>query len=104
MPILKPLITNEFNRRDSVHFAEEIVDQQPDSCTGSLDVDSLYANIPLGKTIEMCTNELFKESEIVEGLSKSESNKLLSLATKDLNLFLIEHFTNKSIVWQWVPP
>ena len=104
MPILKPLITNEFNIRDSAHFAEEIVDQQLDSCTGSLDVDSLYASIPLGKTIEMCTNELFKESEIVQGLSKSEFNKLLSLATKNLNLFLIEHFTNKSIVWQWVPP
>ena len=31
---------------------------------GSLDVDSLFANIPLKDTIEISTNELFKESEI----------------------------------------
>ena len=31
----------------------------------------------------MCTNELFKESETVEGLSKTEFKELLSLATKD---------------------
>ena len=31
----------------------------------------------------MCTNELFKESEIVKGLSKSEFKEFLSPATKD---------------------
>ena len=35
---------------------------------GSLDVDSLFTNILLENTIETCTNELFKESETVEGL------------------------------------
>ena len=52
---------------------------------GSLDVDSLFTNIPLEETIEICTNELFKESETVEGLSKTEFKELLSLATKDSN-------------------
>ena len=50
---------------------------------GSLDVDSLFTNIPLEETIEICTNELFKESETIEGLSKTEFKELLSLATKD---------------------
>ena len=67
----------------SFHFAEEIVDQQHDLFMGSLDIDSLFTNIPLEETIEICTNELFKESEIVEGLSKTEFKELLSLATKD---------------------
>ena len=48
-----------------------------------MDVDSLFTNIPLEETIENCTNELFKESETVEGLSKTEFKELLSLATKD---------------------
>ena len=65
------------------HFAEEIVEQQHDLFMGSLDVDSLFTNIPLEETIEICTNELFKESETVEGLSKTEFKELLSLATKD---------------------
>ena len=104
VPILKPLNTNEFTVKDSFHFAEEIIDQQHDLFMGSLDVDSLFTNIPLEETIEICTNELFKESEIVEGLSKTEFKELLSLTTKVHILFLMGHFINKSMVWLWVPP
>ena len=35
----------------------------------SLDVGSLFANINLEETVEICANALFKESETVEGLS-----------------------------------
>ena len=63
---------NEFTVKDSFHFAEEIVDQQHNLFMGSLDVDSLFTSIPLEETIEICTNELFKESETIEGLSKTE--------------------------------
>ena len=56
---------NEFAVKDSFHFAEEIVDQQHDFFMGSLDLHSLFTNIPLEGTIEICTNELFKESETV---------------------------------------
>ena len=81
--ILKHLITNEFTVKDSFHFAEEIVDQKEDLFMGSLDVDSLFTNIPLEETTEICTNEYFKESETIEGLSKTEFKELLSLATKN---------------------
>ena len=50
---------------------------------GSLYVDSLFTNILLEKTIEICTNELFEESETVEALRKSEFKEFLSLVTKD---------------------
>ena len=96
VPILKPLTTNEFTVKDSFHFAEEIVDQQHDLFMGSLDVDSLFTNIPLEETIEICTNELFKESETVEGLSKTEFKELLSLATKDSH-FIFDRTLYKQI-------
>ena len=57
---------------------------------GSLDVDSLFTNIPLEETIEICTNELFKESETVEGISKTDFKVPLSLATKDSHSILDE--------------
>ena len=50
---------------------------------GSLDVDSLFTNIPLEETIDICTNTLFENTEKVEGLSKIEFKELLSLATKE---------------------
>ena len=87
VPFLKPLTTNKFNIKDSIHFAEEIVDQQSDFLMGSLDVDSQFTNIALEETIEICTNEPFKESETIEGLSRFDFQVLLSQATKDL------HFT-----------
>ena len=77
------MTTNEFTVKDSFHFAVEIVDEQHDLFMGSSDVDSLFTNIPLERTIEICTNELFKESEVVEALSKTEFKELLSLATKN---------------------
>ena len=67
MPILKRLKTNKFTIKDSLHFAEEIIDQQPNFFMGSLDVGSLFTNIALEKLVEICTNWLFKESETVEG-------------------------------------
>ena len=53
----------------------------------SLDVDSLFTNIPLEETIDICTNSLFENMEKVEGLSKIEFKELLSLATKESYLF-----------------
>ena len=79
------MTTNKFTVKDSFHFAQEIVDQQHDLFMGSLDVCSLFTNIPLEETIEICTNELFKESGTVEGLSKTKFKELLSLTTKDLH-------------------
>ena len=79
VPILKPLTTNEFTVKDSFHFSEEIVDQQHDLVMGSFYVDSLFTNIPLEETVEICTNELFKEFETVEGLSKPGFKELLYL-------------------------
>ena len=95
VPILKPLTTNEFTIKDCFCFAKEILDQQPDFFKGSLDVDFLFTNISLEKTIEICTNKLFRESETVE-LSKSEFKEVLSLATKD------SHFTFDGTLYQKV--
>ena len=70
---------------------------------GSLDVDSLFTNITLEETIDICTNELFKESETIEGLSKTEFKELLSLATEDLH-FIFDGTLYKSMVWSWASP
>ena len=67
MPILEQLTNNKY----TVNFATEIVEQVSSSFVGSLDVDSFFTNIPLEETIEICTNNLFKNSGIFHGLKKS---------------------------------
>ena len=50
---------------------------------GSLDVNSLFTNIPLDETIDICVNQLFENTDSVESFIKSELKQLLSLATKE---------------------
>ena len=83
VPILNPLTKNEYIVRDSFQFAEEICEQDPTLTMGSLDVDSLFTNIPLDETIDICINQLFENTDTVEGSKKSELKQLLCLATKE---------------------
>ena len=50
---------------------------------GILDTDSLFTNIPIEETIDICANTLFENKEKVEGLSEIKFKKLLSLVKKD---------------------
>ena len=70
MPILEPLTNSKYTVKDLFNFATEIVEQYSSNFMGSLDIDSLFTNIPLQETIEICTNNLFKNSNIVHGLKK----------------------------------
>ena len=59
---------------------------------GTLCIDSLFTNTPLEEPIEICTNNLFKNGDIVHDLQKSEFKDLLFLATK---LYVIIYYANK---------
>ena len=56
---------------------------------GNLDLDSLFTNIPPKETIKICTESIYDQNYIVEGLNQSEFKELLSLATKESYFFLI---------------
>ena len=70
VPILDTLTGNEYTVKDSFHFGEEIYKEDPSLSMGILDVDSLFTNIPVDKTIDICINQLFENT--IEGLTKSE--------------------------------
>ena len=83
VPILNLLTPNEYTVKDSFQFAEEICEQDPTLTMGSLDVDSLFTNIPLDETIDIYVNQLFENTDTVEGFKKSELTRLLCLAKKE---------------------
>ena len=78
VPVLNCVTVNEFTIKESFAFAKEIVDQESSLFMASLDVDSLFTNIRLDETINICTESIFNESDTVEGLNKSEFKELLS--------------------------
>ena len=70
VPILELLTTNKYTVKHSFSFATEIVEQDSSNFMGSLDIDSFCTNITHEETIEICTNELFKNNGIVHSLKK----------------------------------
>ena len=63
---------------------------------GSLDVDSLFTNIPLEETIHICTESIYDQNDSVKSLNKSEFKELLSLPTKE-SYFIFNEFLYKKI-------
>ena len=62
----------------------------------SLDVDSVFTNMPLEKTIDICTNTLFENTETV-GLSEIKLRNFYFLKK-----FLKASSTSKSMELLWV--
>ena len=49
----------------------------------SLDADSLYTNIPLNKTINMCVKNVYNGNENPPNIRMHDFCNLLSIATKE---------------------
>ena len=65
VPILSELTKNGFVLKDSFAFASDIRNQDPDMFMTSFDIDSLFTNLPLDETIELCVRKTFgKKKEI----------------------------------------
>ena len=49
----------------------------------SLDVDSLFTNIPLDETTNICVDNLYNENENSLNIPKHDLRNLLNIATKE---------------------
>ena len=83
VPILAPLASNEFVLKDSFSFATDVREQNPEFWMCSFDIDSLFTNLPLDETIELCVKKTFNRKKKFKGLTRVEFKKLLEFATKD---------------------
>ena len=69
--------------KGSLEFAKKNCEQHAGLFMASLDVNSLFTNVPLEKTIHNCVNELFKINSSIHGLNKKQITEMLSLTTKE---------------------
>ena len=94
VPLLRLLTSNEFTLKDSFEFAKIICEQDTGLFMASLDGDSLFTNVSLEETINICVNELFKSNSNIHGLNKKQITEMLSLTTKEsIILFDITFYT-----------
>ena len=83
LKFLTPSTANEFTVIDSFHFAEEISQQDSNLHMASLEVDSLFTNIPLEETIDICVDNLYSDNENPPNIPKHNFRNLLNIATKE---------------------
>ena len=75
VPLLRHVTSNEFTLKGSFEFAKIICEQDTGLFMASLDVDSLFTNIPL--------EEIINSNSSIRGLNKKQITKMLSLTTKE---------------------
>ena len=98
VPLLSKLTMNEYTVSSSHEFVKSLsgIESNENMYMVSYDVESLFTNIPLQETINICLNALFQECSHVIGITRDLFKSLLELSV--LNSYFI--FNNKFYVQQ----
>ena len=83
--------------KNSFDFDEEVVSYDRNLYMASLDVESLFTNIPLEETINNCVNDLFSNNFCSDKLSEKDFYDLFKLATAESS-FIFDNKLYKQIV------
>ena len=84
VPLLEPLTKNRYTVTNSQGFKEKIVCQDSDLFMVSLDVESLFTNIPVEETINLILDKIFTEPDtIYHNFNRSRFKQVLELAVQD---------------------
>ena len=95
--MLQPLRVNEFTTRDSFRFSDDIRKQNANLFVTPFNLDSLFTNIALNETIDICVNKLYQHNNMkVNYLCKQEFRSLFKLATKE-TLFMFNNHCYRQI-------
>ena len=85
VPELSHITTNDYTISNSFEFAKEITSFKDSDkfFMVSFDIESLYTNIPLKETIEICINKIFNNVNIFLGFDKKQFKSLLEVITNN---------------------
>ena len=86
LPMISQLAINQYTVKNSYDFTESInqVNNADKVFMCSLDITSLYTNIPVNETIEIILNRLFiNETILYKNFTRSDFKKLLTVALND---------------------
>ena len=80
VPILEPITTNKSTIKNSFEFAKEVIEQDSALYMASLDVKSLFTNIPLEETINISCDSLFSNEAKINNFNRNDFEKLFRMA------------------------
>ena len=82
VPLFEPITKNKFTVKNRFELSKE---QNPEYFMVSLDVASLFTNIPLEETVKICFDYLDKNQELLCNISKTHSENFLRAALSNNN-------------------
>ena len=95
------LTVNDYTVKDSFTFVKEVINFDHNLFMASLDVESLFTNIPIDETIKNAVGDLFSSNMYRGKLSKSELYYPLKLASSESSFILITFCINKLMASPW---
>ena len=101
VPILKQFTINEYTVKDSFSFCKEIIDQNPNLYMASFDVQSLFTNIPLDETINICVDMVYNKRKKAKGMLKRHFRQLLTYRLNHHVFFSMMFIISKLMVSLW---
>ena len=93
VPLLTPLTLNGCTTKDSFSFVAELSNSDSNLVMASFNVESLFTNIPLQETIDLCVDLLFNDKPNIDGFTKTDFHELLTVTlSESLILFNNEYY------------
>ena len=92
LDFVKSFTSNEYTVRDTFHFVSILDGKDHRLVMASLDVESLFTNIPLDETIDIVTEKVFENKVKVNGISKRDFKRLLEISTKGTVFIFNGHY------------
>ena len=87
--ILAPLTVNDYTVKNSFQFVDDIrkLEAKEDMYMVTFDIESLFTNIPVKETIDICIDSLFRSCTTVAGITKNFFRQMLEISV--LNSYFI---------------
>ena len=93
VPLLVPLTLNEYTIKDLFLFAEKLLNYNSNLVMASFDVESLFTNISLQETIDLCADLLFNDNPNIDDFTKTDLHELLTITlSESIVLFNNEYY------------
>ena len=83
VPLLTPLTLNEYTIKDSFLFAEELLNYESILIMAGFDVESLFINILLQETIDLCVELLFNDKPNIDGFTITVFHELRTVTMSE---------------------
>ncbi|XP_068200612.1 uncharacterized protein [Palaemon carinicauda] len=101
--ILTPYVPDCYCVASSAEFLERIKDVRGEGVIASMDIESLFTNVPVDETIDLITDRVYRDETTPElNIPEQALRTLLAICTP--LLLTVDTCTYRRMAWRWARP